>query len=675
LVERWFGAVFKLEAVPQVLGFLVASAVGAAVAAIGAVAAVNLVHSTASTLDVWRLWFASCLLGTVTVAPLLIGLREAVREPPPRRELIEGAVGLVTLAAVSIFVLSLPQGPWATALPVALVFPILLWVAVRCRPVFAAAAMFVVGLAVIWSVTFDIGHFGDASIPLADRILAAQTLVLAGALLALVLAALFSERRRSEAVLKQGKECLQLALDGAELGAFSADLATGHLECDARAARIHGFNVPPVTIKESRRFVRLEDLARIDAALVKAKRTSGVWTAQYRVVPPPNHPHAGETRWVAVEGSIVRSSQGNSLRLLGVTRDFTHQKEAEQALQERNAQLALAGNAGLVGSYAYDTDTERIKISPGYAAIYGYPEGTAEISRSAWLASVHPEDVERLNMLRSQAFRERRPEYNVDFRIVPSAGEVRWIEARSFISYYADGSPQRVVGVNIDVTERKRGEEQLRALNAELDHRVKNVLATVGAIIGQTQEASSSHADFVAGLNRRITSLARTHELLSQSSWRGVSLAEIVRREFAPYATGNAEVSGPSVILKAEATQAVATVLHELTTNAAKYGAFSNRNGRVSLRWRWPQNGSHDRLIIEWQEFGGPRVLAPSRSGYGTSIIGELIPFELGGAAELDFASDGIRCRLEIPAYWVRYGRQSTEGARGLDPAHAASRN
>jgi two-component sensor histidine kinase len=190
-------------------------------------------------------------------------------------------------------------------------------------------------------------------------------------------------------------------------------------------------------------------------------------------------------------------------------------------------------------------------------------------------------------------------------------------------------------------------------LVGELDHRVKNVLATVSAIMTQTQEASGSRADFVTGLNRRIYSLARTHELLSESNWRGASLAEIVRREFAPYAAGNAEARGPSVTLKAEATQAVATVLHELTTNAAKYGAFSNRTGRVSVLWRRLQNGSRDRLVIEWQETGGPPVLAPSRSGYGTSIIRELIPFELGGAAELSFAPEGTRCRLEIPGEWA----------------------
>ena len=266
---------------------------------------------------------------------------------------------------------------------------------------------------------------------------------------------------------------------------------------------------------------------------------------------------------------------------------------------------------------------------------------------------------------RDQVFASRQKEYNIEYRIVRSDGEVRWIERRSSVSYGSDGHSERVVGVSIDITERKRLEQHQRALNAELDHRVKNVLSTVTAIIAQTQEASSSRSDFVTELNGRINSLARTHELLSESSWHGASLAEIVRREIAPYERGNIEVSGPSVTLKPEATQAVATVLHELTTNAAKYGALSKPTGRVSVQWRWPQNGSRDRLLIEWQETGGPAVLAPSGSGYGTSIIRELIPFELGGAVELSFAAEGIRCRLEIPGEWVSKGMRKAERSIG----------
>lgn len=183
LLEHWFGKSLKQWDVSQILGFLVAGTIGAAVGAMGAAIAVALIQQTGSPFTVWRVWFASCLLGIVTVAPLLLGIAEAVRNSPSRRELVEGAAGVVMLAALSAFVIQLPEGPWSTALPVALVFPVLLWVAVRCRLVFSAAAGFVVALTIVWSLTFSVGHFGDASIALADRILAAQTIILTGAVL------------------------------------------------------------------------------------------------------------------------------------------------------------------------------------------------------------------------------------------------------------------------------------------------------------------------------------------------------------------------------------------------------------------------------------------------------------------------------------------------------------
>jgi PAS domain S-box-containing protein len=669
LVERWFGRGFKLEAVPQVLGFLVASAVGAAVAAFGAVAAVSLVQSTASALDVWRLWFASCLLGTVTVAPLLIGLGGAICEPPSRRELIEGTVGLVALAVVSIFVISLPQGPWATALPVALVFPILLWVAVRCRPVFAAAAAFVVALAVIWSATFDMGHFGDASIPVADRILAAQTLVLAGALLAFLLAALFAERRQSESTLKMSEatlkmseatlkmsnerlkdsnDRLQLALDAAELGVWSVDPTTGRFENDARDRRLHRHQEAPKTLAEARPLIHPDDLPRLDAAFGASGRSGGNYKAEYRLAPIPGHTPASDERWIAVEGTVVRRADGRPERLLGVTRDISERKRAEQALAERNMQLALAGKAGLVGTYAHDVDKDMMQVSEGYAAIHGLPEGTTESSRSEWMRRAHPEDLARKLEAESKAIRERGGEYSVEYRIVRH-GEVRWIESRSFISYDNDGSPQRVIGVNIDITERKRAEQHQSVLVAELDHRVKNVLATVSAVAGHTLETSSSMSHFVAALDGRIRSMATVHELLSTRRWRGMPMAELLQREFAAYAsTNNTEIDGPEVMLSSEAGQAMAMVIHELVTNAAKHGALSTKSGRVSVRWYRKLNGSAQ-LVLIWQETGGPRVEVSKKSGYGTGIVRDLIPYEFGGTVDFSLSPEGVRCRLEVP--------------------------
>ena len=156
-------------------------------------------------------------------------------------------------------------------------------------------------------------------------------------------------------------------------------------------------------------------------------------------------------------------------------------------------------------------------------------------------------------------------------------------------------------------------------LVAELDHRVKNVLATVSAVAAHTLDASSSMAHFVAALDGRLRSMASTHELLSHRQWRGIPLAELLQRELAPYATSNnTEISGPEVILSAEAGQSMAMVLHELVTNAAKHGALSTREGRVSVRWYRPLNGgARDRLVIEWQETGGPCRRAPGKSAMG----------------------------------------------------------
>jgi len=157
---------------------------------------------------------------------------------------------------------------------------------------------------------------------------------------------------------------------------------------------------------------------------------------------------------------------GRLLGIKGLTRDITERKSAELALAERNAQIALAGTAALVGNYGYDVKAGKMQVSEGYAAIHGLPEGTTETSYSEWRARVHPEDLGRAEGLRDQAFADRRKEDNAEYRIILSNGEVRWIERRGCISYGEDGWPERVVGVNIDISERKRAEQALSERNA-----------------------------------------------------------------------------------------------------------------------------------------------------------------------------------------------------------------
>jgi PAS domain S-box-containing protein len=356
-------------------------------------------------------------------------------------------------------------------------------------------------------------------------------------------------------------------------------------------------------------------------------------------------------RWVALESSVERDSKGIPRGLIGVTRDITSRKLAEQALAERNLLLALAGKSARVGSFTLDAAADAMQVSAGYVAVHGLPEGTKETTRTEWKARVHPEDLVRVEKMREQAFREQWSEYSVEYRIVLPSGETRWVESRSFISRDHNGSPQRVVGVNIDITERKHAEERQAILVAELDHRVRNVLARVAAVAMSTGQRNSSADEFVRTLNGRIQALAAAHSVLSQSCWHGGGLMHLVRRQLAPYTTdANTTISGPDVVLTAEATQALAMVLHELVTNAAKHGALSRPHGRISVHWDRHSNGDAGAsLTIEWREVGGPPIVAPIQSGYGTNLIRELTPHELGGKVNLVFAAEGMCCRIEIP--------------------------
>jgi two-component sensor histidine kinase len=186
---------------------------------------------------------------------------------------------------------------------------------------------------------------------------------------------------------------------------------------------------------------------------------------------------------------------------------------------------------------------------------------------------------------------------------------------------------------------------------AELDHRVKNVLARVAVVATSTREGARSMDEFVRMLDGRIRSMAIAHALLSDSRWRGVSVTNLARSQLAPYtAESNIAITGPDVVLTPAATQAIAIVFHELVTNAAKYGALSAPGGRVSLSWIAQTNRSPPGvLIIEWREMGGPPIAPGTISGYGTTLIRDLIPHELAGTVELTLATDGAFCKLEIP--------------------------
>ena len=229
LIEKHFGSLFSLDRPRNVIGLLAAAIFGTAISGVGGTLGFELFHnSPATTLTIWHHWFTSDALGIITVAPLLIGVASAVRDPPPRGEVFEGALVLVALTIASELIVLLPRELWVAVVPTALLFPLLLWITARCRPVFAAAAAFIVALTVVSTTTFGIGILGDPNLPISQRILCAQAGLLTASLCALVLAALFAERRSNEAHLAHSNIMLERERDNKLMNVQAAAATMAH---------------------------------------------------------------------------------------------------------------------------------------------------------------------------------------------------------------------------------------------------------------------------------------------------------------------------------------------------------------------------------------------------------------------------------------------------------------
>ena len=322
------------------------------------------------------------------------------------------------------------------------------------------------------------------------------------------------------------------------------------------------------------------------------------------------------------------------------------QREADLVASE--ARLRMAQTRTGVGIWDRDMRSNAVTWTPELEEIYGLEAGSVK-AYSDFSDRVHPDDIENLEACRDDAIRKRE-RYLHEFRIIRPSGEVRWVLVTGSAIYdQITGEPIRLLGNNVDITERKRAEERQKTLMAELDHRVKNVLARVAMLAASTRKESTTIDKYVSSLQGRIQSMAVAHSLLSQSGWQNVGLAALVGRQLEPYASGsNVAIKGEEIVLGAAAIQAVAMVLHELVTNAAKYGALSVPDGQICITWDMEKVGRGTKLLFEWRELCGPAVQPDVPTGYGTSLIRDLIPYELGGTVDLLFTLDGVSCKIEL---------------------------
>jgi two-component sensor histidine kinase len=212
----------------------------------------------------------------------------------------------------------------------------------------------------------------------------------------------------------------------------------------------------------------------------------------------------------------------------------------------------------------------------------------------------------------------------------------------------------------VDITERKEGEAHLRLLMRELTHRSKNLLAVIQAMARQTARHVGSIDAFLTRFGARLQALASSHDLLVQESWYGVSLSELVRSQLGHYVDredAQVSLSGPDIVLKPEAAQSLGLALHELATNAAKYGALSVPAGRVAITWTRLPPTEGNGVEVWWIEENGPKVKAPRQRGFGRMVIEQNLTRALDAEVELSFSPAGLRCRIVMPVTQLSVGR------------------
>jgi len=318
---------------------------------------------------------------------------------------------------------------------------------------------------------------------------------------------------------------------------------------------------------------------------------------------------------------------------------------------EQRRSLALA--AGRMGSWDWDLATNTILWDEGQHAIYGVAPGEFTVTPASFKVLILPEDWERLQIGMDALLRDGEP-HHAEFRIRRPSGEVRWCASTAAASQDVSGRVVRISGVTMDITERRDAEERQALLAREVDHRAKNAMAIVQSIVRLTK--AESIAEYASVIEGRIKALSRAHALLSDSRWQGAEMAKLVEEELAPYRSGHHDrirIAGPKVVLEPTTAQTLALALHELSTNAVKYGSLSQASGRLELDWTLLP----EEIVVTWRESGGPPVHKPKQTGFGAKIITSSIERQLEGKVSFDWRPEGLFCELRAPR------RQSSEPA------------
>jgi PAS domain S-box-containing protein len=456
----------------------------------------------------------------------------------------------------------------------------------------------------------------------------------------------FSERQKYENALSESEETFRAMFDVSGVGKIEVELESGRfLRANAAMCKFLGYSeeellartVYEVTSPDDRDYGR--ELSR----LLDAGETD-VFDVEKRYIRKD-----GSMVWARTTVNVIRDAFGRPLRHTVVIQDLSARKQAEREFQASKDRLLLAFDAAGLGWWQYDPLRQSGSGDSRFKDIFDLAED--EISINDIMKRVHPDDAERFYSEREAALDPTNPKCSAsEFRILRRNGEIRWVEAHR-LAYFEGAGPERQVlsfgGTVQDITERKEREEKEQLLMREINHRAKNMLSVVNAIAHQT--ATRSPEDFIERFSERIQALSANQDLLIRNEWNGVEIKDLVSAQIAHFADligRRIALHGPKLRLNPASAQAIGLALHELATNAGKYGALSTDTGRVDIAW----GVDGDTLSMKWTEREGPSVSMPTRRGFGTVVTEAMAERSMDGTVELDFAPSGLTWRLTCPA-------------------------
>lgn len=368
-----------------------------------------------------------------------------------------------------------------------------------------------------------------------------------------------------------------------------------------------------------------------------------------------------ENVWLDLEYTPLRDEHGVPRGFMAIVVETTARvlserarEASDQAYRRVQEQVELALDAGaVIGTWLWDVRGDVVTADSRFAQAFGLdPEQTAAgLPVSAFLERVHPHDLAELEVRIAQSV-QRGAAFCCEYRVRQADESYRWIEASGRCEHDAEGRPTRFPGVLVDAQERKLAELQQSILINELNHRVKNTLAIVQSLAAQSFHDATSVESAAEVFTARLISLSHAHDVLTREHWQGARLRDLVEQMARSHNFGNSprfELEGPRVRLSPQHALSLAMALHELATNAVKYGALGDRGGGVRIQWQVDGSPEKRMLHLHWIEHGGPEVRPPARKGFGTRLIERSLGLSVDGKVSFDYLPDGLVCRMVTP--------------------------